>query len=209
MQTDVVQQMLRRLRGRDAGGGRRSAVERPPPCASGPSSSTPHLARELTPLYVVHGDETAARARSRGRIRAKARADGYTERDVLIVERGFNWAQLAAAAAAPSLFASRKLIELRIPTGKPGTDGARRSGVLRRAAPRHRDAHLRCRDSTGAARTRPGSRRSTAPASWSNVFPVERARAAATGSARRLARQKQRRRRRIRSRSSPTASKAI
>jgi DNA polymerase-3 subunit delta len=57
-------------------------------------------------------------------IRAKARADGYTEREVHLVERSYDWGRLAASAAALSLFASRRLIELRIPSGKPGTDGA-------------------------------------------------------------------------------------
>jgi DNA polymerase-3 subunit delta len=57
-------------------------------------------------------------------IRAKARAAGYAEREVHLVERGYDWSRLAQSAAALSLFSSRKLIELRIPSGKPGTDGA-------------------------------------------------------------------------------------
>jgi DNA polymerase-3 subunit delta len=82
------------------------------------------LARALVSLYVVHGDEPLLAIEAADAIRAKARADGYTEREVHLVERHFDWDRLAASAAALSLFASRRLIELRVPSGKPGTDGA-------------------------------------------------------------------------------------
>jgi DNA polymerase-3 subunit delta len=83
-----------------------------------------HLARALAPLYVVHGDEPLLAMEAADAIRARARAEGYAEREVHLVERGYDWGRLAASAASLSLFASRKLIELRIPSGKPGTDGA-------------------------------------------------------------------------------------
>jgi len=83
-----------------------------------------HLARALAPLYVVHGDEPLLAMEAADAIRAKARAAGHAEREVHLVERHFDWDRLAASAAALSLFASRRLIELRIPSGKPGTDGA-------------------------------------------------------------------------------------
>jgi DNA polymerase-3 subunit delta len=82
------------------------------------------LNRGLAPLYVVHGDEPLLAMEAADAIRARARADGCTEREVHLVERGYDWGRLGAAAAALSLFASRRLIELRIPTGKPGTEGA-------------------------------------------------------------------------------------
>jgi DNA polymerase-3 subunit delta len=82
------------------------------------------LARGLAPLYVVHGDEPLLAMEAADAIRAKARAAGYAEREVHLVERGYDWSRLAQSAAALSLFSSRKLIELRIPSGKPGTDGA-------------------------------------------------------------------------------------
>jgi DNA polymerase-3 subunit delta len=84
-----------------------------------------HLARALAPLYVIHGDEPLLAMEAADAIRAKARAEGYAERTVLTVERGFDWGQLAASAASLSLFASRQMIELRLPTGKPGTEGAK------------------------------------------------------------------------------------
>ena len=58
-------------------------------------------------------------------IRRAARQQGYDERQTLLVERGFNWGQLAASGQAMSLFASRRLLEIHIPSGKPGTDGSK------------------------------------------------------------------------------------
>ncbi len=83
-----------------------------------------HLARALAPRYVIHGDEPLQSLEAADAIRAQARGQGYAEREVLTVERGFDWSQLAASGANLSLFSSKKLVELRIPTGKPGTDGA-------------------------------------------------------------------------------------
>ncbi|MEO7402120.1 MAG: DNA polymerase III subunit delta, partial [Burkholderiales bacterium] len=82
-----------------------------------------HLAKTLAPLYVIHGDEALLALEAADAIRAKARAEGCSERDVFVSERGFDWSALTHAAAGRSLFADRKLIELRIPTGKPGPDG--------------------------------------------------------------------------------------
>jgi DNA polymerase-3 subunit delta len=83
----------------------------------------PQLARELKPLYTVFGDEPLLALEAGDRIRARARADGYDEREVLTAESGFKWPQLLMAANSQSLFASRKLLELRIPNGKPGSEG--------------------------------------------------------------------------------------
>jgi DNA polymerase III subunit delta len=83
-----------------------------------------HLARELKPLYAVFGDEMLLGIEASDRIRARARADGYTERDVLTVDSGFKWSELAFAGNSQSLFATRRVLELRVPTGKPGTEGS-------------------------------------------------------------------------------------
>lgn len=82
------------------------------------------LARGLAPLYIVHGDEPLLSLEAADTIRSAGRAAGYTQREVLTVERGFDWSRLNASAASMSLFGDRTLIELRIPTGKPGTEGA-------------------------------------------------------------------------------------
>jgi len=83
-----------------------------------------HLAKELKPLYTVFGDETLLGLEASDRIRTRARADGYTERDVLTADSGFKWNELAFAGNSQSLFAARRVLELRVPTGKPGVEGS-------------------------------------------------------------------------------------
>ncbi len=82
-----------------------------------------HLSKGLAPLYVVHGEAMLLSIEAADSIRAAARAAGYEERDVLTAEPGFKWAELRNSAQSLSLFASRKLVELRIPSGKPGAEG--------------------------------------------------------------------------------------
>lgn len=82
-----------------------------------------HLAKTLAPLYVITSDEHLLALEAADRIRKAARAQGFSEREVLVVERSFKWGELLAANQSQSLFGDRKLIELRIPTGKPGKDG--------------------------------------------------------------------------------------
>ncbi|AOY92759.1 DNA polymerase III subunit delta [Cupriavidus sp. USMAA2-4] len=77
----------------------------------------------LAPLYVVHGDEHLLVLEAVDRLRRAARESGFTERDVLVAERGFHWSQLTEAQQSMSLFGDRKVVELRIPSGKPGKDG--------------------------------------------------------------------------------------
>ncbi|KAF1041843.1 MAG: DNA polymerase III subunit delta [Herbaspirillum frisingense] len=81
------------------------------------------LGRSLAPLYVIASDEHLLALEAADKIRRAARAAGYTEREVLVVERSFKWGELLAANQSQSLFGDKKLIELRIPTGKPGKDG--------------------------------------------------------------------------------------
>ncbi len=83
-----------------------------------------HLARKLAPLYVVHGDEPLAAIETADAIRAAARRAGCDEREMFIVEQHFRWDGFIAANANLGLFGSRKLIDLRIPSGKPGVEGA-------------------------------------------------------------------------------------
>ena len=83
-----------------------------------------HLAQGLAPLYVIHGEALLLAIEAADAIRAAARAAGYSEREVLIAEKGFNWAELRNSAQSLSLFSTRKLVDLRIPSGKPGVEGA-------------------------------------------------------------------------------------
>jgi DNA polymerase-3 subunit delta len=82
-----------------------------------------HLARRLEPLYVVHGDEPLFVIEASDAIRAAAKRAGCDEREIFIVDPHFRWDAFAAANATLGLFGTRKLIDLRIPSGKPGADG--------------------------------------------------------------------------------------
>ena len=83
-----------------------------------------HLERELKPIYVVYGDEPLLVIEAADAIRAAARRRGFDEREVLTAISGFNWLELHHAAGNRSLFGGRTLIDLRIPTGKPGREGS-------------------------------------------------------------------------------------
>jgi DNA polymerase-3 subunit delta len=83
-----------------------------------------HLKGTLAPLYVLHGDEPLLVIEAADAIRAAARTRGFSEREVLVVTQYFKWSALAEAAGNMSLFGGDKLIDLRIPTGKPGREGS-------------------------------------------------------------------------------------
>lgn len=83
-----------------------------------------HLERELRPVYVVYGDEPLLVIEAADAIRAASRRQGFCEREVMTAMAGFNWNELHLAAGNMSLFGGRKLLDLRIPTGKPGREGS-------------------------------------------------------------------------------------
>ncbi|HEV3104778.1 MAG TPA: DNA polymerase III subunit delta [Trinickia sp.] len=83
-----------------------------------------HLSKGLARLYAVYGDEHLLAQEACDRIRAAARAAGFTERSVFTVERSFDWSSLIGASQSMSLFGERQLVEVRIPSGKPGKEGA-------------------------------------------------------------------------------------
>ncbi|HEX7340524.1 MAG TPA: DNA polymerase III subunit delta [Rhodanobacteraceae bacterium] len=76
----------------------------------------------LAPVHLLTGEELLV-LEAADALRTRARELGYAERDVLDVEARFDWDNLARAAAGMSLFASRRIIDLRLPGGKPGKDG--------------------------------------------------------------------------------------
>jgi DNA polymerase III subunit delta len=80
--------------------------------------------KALAPLTVMYGAEPLGALEASDKFRDIARAAGYVEREVFTAESGFDWGRLAAASNALSLFATLRLIEIRIPTGKPGKEGA-------------------------------------------------------------------------------------
>ena len=90
-----------------------------------PDQLAASLARRLEPIYVVHGDEPLLVLEAGDAIRSAARAAGVAERELLVVDPGFKWDAFVGANANLGLFADRKLIDLRMPSGKPGIEGAR------------------------------------------------------------------------------------
>ena len=150
-----------------------------------------HLAKTLAPAYAIHGDEPLIALEAADAVRAAARRRGFAERVVLEPGRHFDWSELTHAAASLSLFGGRKLIELRLPGGKPGSQGA--AAIA---------GHLERRDSeTLLLVSLPRLDRQSQGAAWFtalastgvvvDVWPVERARLAGW-IAGRLGRQQQR-----------------
>lgn len=84
-----------------------------------------HLHKGLKPLYTLHGDEPLLIQEAADTIRAAARAQGYTERTVFTVAGAhFDWSAVLASGGEMSLFGDRQLVEVRIPSGKPGKEGS-------------------------------------------------------------------------------------
>jgi len=84
-----------------------------------------HLQKGLRSLYVVHGDEPLLVQEAADAIRAAARAQGYTERSVHTVSGAhFDWSEVLAAGGSLSLFADKQIVEVRVPSGKPGKEGS-------------------------------------------------------------------------------------
>ena len=79
---------------------------------------------ELAPVYLIAGEEPLLLQEAGDALRARARALGFGEREVLDVDSRFDWNQLARSSASLSLFSSRRLIELRVPTGLVGKEGS-------------------------------------------------------------------------------------
>ena len=150
-----------------------------------------HLAKTLAPAYAIHGDEPLLALEAADAVRAAARRRGFAERVVLEPGRHFDWSELSHAAASLSLFGGKKLIELRLPGGKPGAQGG--AAIA---------AHLERRDSeTLLLVTLPRLDRQSQGTAWFtalaslgvvvDLWPLERARLAGW-IAERLARQQQR-----------------
>jgi DNA polymerase-3 subunit delta len=84
-----------------------------------------HLQKGLRSLYTLHGDEALLVQEAADAIRAAARQQGYTERSVHVVSGAhFDWSEVLAAGGSMSLFADRQILEIRVPTGKPGKEGS-------------------------------------------------------------------------------------
>ena len=84
-----------------------------------------HFSKGLAPIYVVSGDEPLQHNESSDAIRAAAREAGYQSREIFEAGSGFDWQSLLMEANSLSLFTEKKIIDLRIPNGKPGREGGK------------------------------------------------------------------------------------
>ncbi|MDQ2069947.1 DNA polymerase III subunit delta [Natronospira bacteriovora] len=90
-----------------------------------PEQLDAHLQKGLAPLYLLAGDEPLLLDEAAASIRRRVREAGAEERIALVAEKDFDWSRLTEEAASLSLFASKRLMELRLPGGKPGQEGAK------------------------------------------------------------------------------------
>ncbi len=82
-----------------------------------------HLAQRLLPAYLIYGDEPLLCGEAADAVRARARAAGFTEREVHLIERASDWDEARASAGNLSLFGSRRLLEIRLASPRAGTAG--------------------------------------------------------------------------------------
>jgi DNA polymerase-3 subunit delta len=90
-----------------------------------PEQAAAALQKNLAPVYFISGDEPLQQGEVADAIRAAARSAGYDLREALVADAGFSWHELSQAANSLSIFADKKIIDLRLPTGTPGAEGAK------------------------------------------------------------------------------------
>ncbi|MCG5500649.1 DNA polymerase III subunit delta [Ectothiorhodospira lacustris] len=90
-----------------------------------PEQLESHLQKGLASVYLISGEEPLQLMEAADAIRARARAEGFDEREVFTVDKGFDWGQVQTASDSLSLFAQRRVLELRMPSGKPGVQGGK------------------------------------------------------------------------------------
>src|SRR5260221_12465681 len=82
------------------------------------------LKKSLLPAYVIHGDEPLVAMEAADAVRAAARRAGYSERERLEPGRSFDWSEFTHATGSLALFATKKIVERRLASGKPGPQGS-------------------------------------------------------------------------------------
>ena len=82
-----------------------------------------HLAQRLLPAYLISGDEPLLSGEAADAVRARARAAGFSERELHFIERASDWDEVRASAGNLSLFGSRRLVEIRLASARPGAAG--------------------------------------------------------------------------------------
>jgi DNA polymerase-3 subunit delta len=100
-----------------------------------PETLSRELARGLPPFVLISGDEPLLVGEAADAVRARAKKDGYAAREVLFVDRSFDWSRVLAETRSMSLFAERRVLELRMPSPKPGTEGSKTLAEIVRGEP--------------------------------------------------------------------------
>jgi len=90
-----------------------------------PEQLSAALQKGLMPVYFITGDEPLQLGEMADEVRKAAKKAGFENREIISAETGFEWNQLAFSADSLSIFADKKIIDLRLPSGTPGTDGAK------------------------------------------------------------------------------------
>jgi DNA polymerase-3 subunit delta len=88
-----------------------------------PENLSRHLQKQLAPLYTVFGDELLLSIEAADLIRTRARQAAYIEREIFTIDHHFNWADLQQRSNSLSLFGERRIMDIRISSGKPGNQG--------------------------------------------------------------------------------------
>lgn len=132
-----------------------------------------HLAKGLAPIYVIAGEELLVVLEAADAIRAAARRAGFTDREVFNPERGFDWAEFAAAGASLSLFATKRIIELRLPTGKPGDAGGKALQAYAAAPPEDTILLVTCGKLDGTTRKAKWLGALERAGVWLEAWPVD------------------------------------
>jgi DNA polymerase-3 subunit delta len=138
-----------------------------------PDTLDAHLRQQLAPVYLVSGDETLLVGEAADAIRASARARGFDERETHFIERAGDWNDVRASAGNLSLFAQRRVVELRLSSGKPGVAGGAALTALIEAQDPDRLLLILAprldRDAQGAAWVRAVD----SGGAWVQVWPVD------------------------------------
>jgi DNA polymerase III subunit delta len=135
------------------------------------------LAEHLRPIYLVSGEEPLLVGEALDALRAAARARGYEERQVFFIERqGAGWDDVQQAAQALSLFASRRIVEIRLPSGKPGVSGAAALTRLAAAAGDELLVLIVAGQLEREAQNAPWVQAVQERGAWIPIWPLERAR---------------------------------
>ncbi|MBA2659511.1 MAG: DNA polymerase III subunit delta [Nitrosospira sp.] len=102
-----------------------------------PEKLSQHLQNQLAPLYTVFGDELLLTIETADLIRTRARQEAYIEREIFTIDHHFNWADLQQSSCSLSLFGERRIMDIRIPSGKPGIQGGAAIEEYCRLLPSH------------------------------------------------------------------------